>query len=110
MSFDLFNLNVLINSNWFTGGEEMSLCGAGRLHCYREAEDELLRRSTMEECNCLPACTSTDYNVEISEREFDEFNRINADMNYQRCSLISNNLTISFINLLIYSLDVTKTK
>lgn len=66
------------------GGEEMSLCGAGRLHCYREAEDELLRRTTMDECNCLPACTSTDYNVEISEREFDEFNRINADMNYQR--------------------------
>lgn len=62
----------------------MSICGAGRMHCYRDAEAELLRRSTLEECNCLPACTSTDYNVEVSEREFDEFNRINADMNYQR--------------------------
>lgn len=63
----------------------MSICGAGRMHCYREAEEELLRRSTMEECNCLPACTSTYFNVEVSEREFDEFNRINADLNYQRC-------------------------
>lgn len=62
----------------------MSICGAGRMHCYRDAEDELLRRSTLDECNCLPACTSTDYNVEISEREFDEFNRINGDLNYQR--------------------------
>lgn len=65
-------------------GEEMSICGAARMHCYRDAEEELLRRSTLDECKCLPACTSTDYNVEISEREFDEYNRINGDLNYQR--------------------------
>lgn len=68
----------------FAGGEEMSICGAARMHCYRDAEEELLRRSTLDECKCLPACTSTDYNVEISEREFDEYNRINGDLNYQR--------------------------
>lgn len=62
----------------------MSICGAGRMHCYRDAEEELLRLSTLEECNCLPACTSTEYKVEVSEREFDEFNRINSDLNYQR--------------------------
>lgn len=74
----------LIVFSRFVGGEEQSICGAGRMHCYRDAEEELLRRTTMEQCNCLPACTSTDYNVEVSEREFDEYNRINADMNYQR--------------------------
>lgn len=79
----------------------MSICGAGRMHCYREAEEELLRRSTMEECNCLPACTSTDFNVEVSEREFDEFNRINADLNYQRCisNFVNNGFSLKQPNI-----------
>ncbi|XP_060654838.1 pickpocket protein 28 [Drosophila nasuta] len=60
------------------------VCGAGRLQCYNDAEDELLLKEFQQgmsqdgentraetDCNCLPSCTSIAYEAEISQADFD---------------------------------------
>lgn len=57
------------------------ICGAAKIACYNEAEDNLLKKQFMEglslgqeeikDCNCLPACTSITYDAEISQAPFD---------------------------------------
>lgn len=43
--------------------------------CYNNAEAELLTgnrtKSFREQCNCLPTCTSIEYNVHIDHIKFD---------------------------------------
>uniref|UniRef100_A0A182J6D0 Uncharacterized protein n=1 Tax=Anopheles atroparvus TaxID=41427 RepID=A0A182J6D0_ANOAO len=68
--------------------EQTKVCGAGMIQCYNEAEDELLLEDVMylvdktkdfrAKCNCLPACTSVQYDAEISQAGFDWSNLISA--------------------------------
>lgn len=61
-----------------------SVCGAAKISCYSDAEDELLELEFKEglktskenyrgktKCNCLPACTTIAYDAEISQAEYD---------------------------------------
>uniref|UniRef100_A0A1B0AX56 Uncharacterized protein n=1 Tax=Glossina palpalis gambiensis TaxID=67801 RepID=A0A1B0AX56_9MUSC len=63
---------------------DMPICREDKIHCYAQAEDDLLLREFTEglkttdfnyrgltECNCMPACTSLVYNAEISQGNFD---------------------------------------
>lgn len=64
--------------------DKTPICGASKIACYDQAEDDLLRKQyiggitsnthtqhSQIECNCLPACTSITYNAEISQAPFD---------------------------------------
>lgn len=71
----------------FTGSAGQPICGARKIKCYNEAEDELLRNDfidgvekpkTPKGCNCLPACTSVTYDAEISQAKFDWISLFNA--------------------------------
>lgn len=64
------------------GTNSTPICGASMIHCYHQAEDDLLSNnirdnlsgSTSEnssDCNCLPVCTSIKYETEISHSDFD---------------------------------------
>lgn len=48
------------------------ICGSGSITCYQLAEKTLATgaESFRDECNCLPACTSIDYNIEIESVYF----------------------------------------
>jgi len=65
--------------------EGIPICGASKIECYNNAEDMLLGKQFSEglhdsvvenvhgetQCNCLPACTSINYDAEISQADFD---------------------------------------
>lgn len=59
------------------------ICGAAKIACYNEAEDSILQKEIDEglssstdsirgntKCNCLPACTSIQYDAEMSQATF----------------------------------------
>ncbi|XP_073811879.1 pickpocket protein 28-like [Musca autumnalis] len=63
---------------------EMEICGEDKIRCYRKAKEQLKLQQFAEglqkinglegvaaDCNCMPACTSLDYETEISEGHFD---------------------------------------
>lgn len=64
----------------------MKICQQKDVKCYDEAEDDLLgkeletgvssssddNKSGITGCDCLPACTSINYDAEISQADFDE--------------------------------------
>ncbi|CAD7089096.1 unnamed protein product [Hermetia illucens] len=67
--------------------KDMPICQASDILCYQTAEDDLLRDqfehgligySDSPDCNCLPACTSIVYQVEISEAHFDVYKVLEA--------------------------------
>uniref|UniRef100_A0A182QS19 Pickpocket n=1 Tax=Anopheles farauti TaxID=69004 RepID=A0A182QS19_9DIPT len=61
--------------------DQTDVCGASKIDCYNDAEDDLLEedvkyivdksRDFRAKCNCLPACTSVQYDAEISQADFD---------------------------------------
>uniref|UniRef100_T1GJ31 Uncharacterized protein n=1 Tax=Megaselia scalaris TaxID=36166 RepID=T1GJ31_MEGSC len=64
--------------------ETTPVCGAAKITCYNQAEDELLQEEFIEglqtsklnyrgetKCNCLPSCTEIVYDAEISQAEYD---------------------------------------
>lgn len=60
--------------------ESALVCGASKVLCMADAETELLNENMMDgltnsrtDCNCLPACTSVAYEVDVS----------NADMTWK---------------------------
>lgn len=62
----------------FIGTDSTPICGASKITCYQNAEDELLSKNirdnlnrTVSDCNCLPTCTSIKYNTDISHSDFD---------------------------------------
>ncbi|XP_061393667.1 pickpocket protein 28-like [Musca vetustissima] len=60
---------------------DMPLCREHQIHCYENAEDDLMLEQfsdNLDNCHCLPACTSLDYNVEISQSYFDVERTLNA--------------------------------
>ncbi|XP_026472958.1 pickpocket protein 28 isoform X2 [Ctenocephalides felis] len=67
---------------------DMQVCGSGSTECFTTSEDELLAREIAQElrsssslgsspetgrteCDCLPACTSIQYEAELSQADFD---------------------------------------
>lgn len=60
--------------------DRTEVCGASKIECYNEAEDELLSQEVKysvdksydfrAKCDCLPACTSVQYDAEISQADF----------------------------------------
>lgn len=68
----------------FSGGKDTKICGAAKISCYEEAEimlfDEKVARTKYDKsissfrhaCNCMPACTSIDYDAEINNVKFDK--------------------------------------
>lgn len=71
---------------------ETPVCDVDKIPCYRRAKDKLLFNQFSEalkkikhkkseenyDCDCLPACTTLDYETEISEGSFNVENTINA--------------------------------
>ncbi|XP_058461711.1 pickpocket protein 28-like [Malaya genurostris] len=67
---------------------QTKVCGASKIDCYNEAEDELagqeVRHSVNETsahrstCDCLPGCTSVQYDAEISQADLDWKNLFQA--------------------------------
>lgn len=59
------------------GNKSTPICGASKILCYHDAEDELIAKDHLDgisndktDCNCLPACASMKYDVEITHDEF----------------------------------------
>ncbi|XP_013112148.2 pickpocket protein 28-like [Stomoxys calcitrans] len=57
---------------------DMPVCGEHKITCYLKAEDNMLQEhfSTRfddngDNCNCLPSCTSLEFDAEISQGDFD---------------------------------------
>jgi len=71
--------------------EGIPICGVAKIECYNNAEDMLedfvveienVRRHA--QCNCLPACTSINYDAEISQGDFqwkNLYRAFGADLN-----------------------------
>ncbi|XP_005178343.2 pickpocket protein 28-like [Musca domestica] len=55
---------------------DMPLCAEDKITCYTEAEDKMLLEyfgdRDKDPCKCMPSCTSLDYDVEISQSDFNE--------------------------------------
>lgn len=54
------------------------ICGIAKVNCYTYAENDLLEdvggiesSTTINSCNCLPACTSISYDSEISQAPYE---------------------------------------
>ncbi|XP_073811878.1 pickpocket protein 28-like [Musca autumnalis] len=71
---------------------DMAICGEDKIGCYAHARERLLRKQFKESlenpgeaigCNCLPGCTSLDYETEISEASFDLVNTLRALDSYE---------------------------
>ncbi|XP_001357382.2 pickpocket protein 28 [Drosophila pseudoobscura] len=85
------------------------VCGLDDINCYTSAQDELytlLQNQTMEKsvndnveimCNCMPACTSLEYNFEISRARFDVAKTIRAFREvYEHTDAIGSRLSVYF--------------
>lgn len=69
------------------GDKDTPICGVAKHSCVAKVEKKLLKEAFLESskdvdsvkkrCNCLPACTSINYDIELSPAEFnlDEFHR-----------------------------------
>lgn len=83
-------LNRICHLLLFPEPEGTPVCGLNDITCYTAAQDELyaiLQNQTMAKsvndnaeimCNCLPACTSLEYNFEISRAKYDVAKTIRA--------------------------------
>ncbi|XP_075167591.1 pickpocket protein 28-like [Haematobia irritans] len=67
------------------------ICGENKIECYMKAQNELNLKqfkdglqlakegiAPADNCNCMPACTSLEYEAEISEGHFDLVNTLKA--------------------------------
>lgn len=67
---------------------DMPVCAEDKIACYLDAEDKMIMdnfRSTdpnKDDCNCLPSCTSLEFDTEISQADFDAKKSLQA-MNYR---------------------------
>uniref|UniRef100_A0A1I8NR71 Uncharacterized protein n=1 Tax=Stomoxys calcitrans TaxID=35570 RepID=A0A1I8NR71_STOCA len=93
---------------------EMPVCGADKISCYRQAKGHLLLQqfteglqlqrgveghSKEQKCDCLPACTSLDYETEISEGSFSVENTLNAIGNYEGIREKYSDLSMSAVGI-----------
>lgn len=57
----------------FAGDNQTKICGVAKMRCYHDAEWRLAdnfgwQSSYLKQCNCLPACNSIKYEVEIKAK------------------------------------------
>uniref|UniRef100_A0A1I8Q523 Pickpocket protein 28-like n=1 Tax=Stomoxys calcitrans TaxID=35570 RepID=A0A1I8Q523_STOCA len=76
--------------------KDMPVCGEDKILCYSSAYNKLLVKQfkdglasedglahlPLDDCNCMPACTSLEYETEISEGHFDLVNTLKAFNNF----------------------------
>lgn len=62
----------------FKGDKDTLVCGSDKVLCYGEAQDTVLEGDFSKNCHCLPACTSLNYDAEISQAKFDKANSLIA--------------------------------
>lgn len=83
----LTTANFVLFTQHLLGDSNTPICGASKIMCYNNAEDDLLKQDFVEGltesktkrgCNCLPACTSITYDAEISQANFDFVSLFNA--------------------------------
>lgn len=91
---------------------QTSICSQKQVQCYNKAEDDLMKAELTQslksgsgenkrgktECNCLPSCTSINYDAEISQADYEfveVFNAYGADLN-EFPGLVLARLTIFF--------------
>lgn len=62
----------------FSEHQNVPICGASKIQCYHDAEDELLNKNFLDgltmdtsDCKCLPACQTIDYDLEITHANLD---------------------------------------
>lgn len=84
------------------------ICNQSEIACYQAAEDGLLENELFQRlasgigktvCNCLPSCTSIEYDAEISQADYDYvkvFNSHGEDFNDEYPGAILARLTIFF--------------
>ncbi|KAH8384875.1 hypothetical protein KR093_011234 [Drosophila rubida] len=94
---------------WMPKPLDVPVCGVADISCYNAAQDELnalLQNQTMRKtvdssvtvmCECMPACTSLEYNFEISRAFYSAEKTIRAFReNYEHTDSIGSRLTVYF--------------
>ncbi|XP_017835475.1 pickpocket protein 28 [Drosophila busckii] len=94
---------------WMPKPFHVPVCGVDSIACYTAAQDELymlLQNQTMQQsidptapimCDCMPACTSLEYNFEISRAVYDIEKTITALREvYEVTDVIGSRLTVYF--------------
>lgn len=70
-----------------SGSTDTSVCNANKIKCYSDAKyylaltsykDGIENPENQTGCNCLPACTSITYDVEVSQAKFDSVSLFSA--------------------------------
>lgn len=74
-------MNDYNDSFTLEGHNDTPMCGVNKLDCVAKIEEKMVEQtffedlkdvnSTERKCNCLPSCTSINYDVEISSAKFD---------------------------------------
>lgn len=66
---DFITVNVHV-----TGDKNTKICGAAKINCYKAAEKKLFDETQLllSQCNCLPSCTSIEYDVKIDQIKYDQ--------------------------------------
>lgn len=67
-----------MNSNSFAGDKNTKVCTMSEIRCYVEADSKFSSSLTVEQCSCLPDCTTITYDVEISQAQSVDLTDINA--------------------------------
>lgn len=76
----LYSINYLIFPDFsfgFTGSASTPICGGVKIECCESVTktffefSETVDQSPLDKCNCLPACTSIEYNTEVGHSKFD---------------------------------------
>ncbi|EDW00649.1 pickpocket protein 28 [Drosophila grimshawi] len=94
---------------WMPKPLDVPVCGLADISCYTAAQDELytlLQNQTIQQsidvnakvmCNCMPACTSLEYNFEISRAFYNVEKTIKAFREvYEHTDAIGSRLTVYF--------------
>ncbi|XP_030554452.1 pickpocket protein 28 [Drosophila novamexicana] len=94
---------------WMPKPLDVPVCGLESIACYTAAQDELyslLQNQTIQQsldpnakvmCNCMPACTSLEYNFEISRAFYNVEKTIRAFREvYEHTDAIGSRLTVYF--------------
>ncbi|KAH8240930.1 hypothetical protein KR026_008316 [Drosophila bipectinata] len=98
---------------WMPKPEDIPVCGLNDIDCYTAAQDDLyafhynqsMTKNVKDKvemiCNCLPACTSLEYNFEISKAKYDMYKlytafRVNISNEYFDTSAIPTRIFVYF--------------
>ncbi|XP_037941120.1 pickpocket protein 28-like [Teleopsis dalmanni] len=94
---------------WMPKPLDVPVCGAADIMCYNKAQDELnliLQNQTMQKtmdanvkimCDCMPACTSLEYNFEISRSHYNLEKTIRAFREvYEHSDFMGSRLSVYF--------------